>query len=203
MKIQVGVISYKPGEMLQRCLDGLVRVQAGIDYELVLQLTEGSNAENWNRLMERCDADFICILEDDTAPLKPFWLKSLVEPMKTWSDAGIIMPIETKDGQHEDPGFTRWLNTTTEVEQTYGFCNLIRREIGLKADEKLTYYVDIDLALQARAKGWKCLCNGHVWMLHGNQNGGRMSDDPGIKEVQASDMKYLQEKWGIKDWKEG
>lgn len=195
MKVQVGVISHKPGDLFERCMESLVRIPAGIDYELKLQLTEGSNAENWNRLMERCDAEFVCVLEDDTAALKPFWLKSLVQTMVDYPACGIVMPVETKDGKEADPGFIRWLNKTQAVEQTYGFCNLIRKKVGLKADENLKYFVDVDLSYQAMNKGWQCVCNGHVWMLHGSPEG-RMSTDAEILKLQEKDHLYMVEKWG-------
>ena len=68
MQVEVGIISHKPqgNELLERCIQSLIRVNAGVSYNLILQLTPGSYAENWNRLMARANADFVCVLEDDT-----------------------------------------------------------------------------------------------------------------------------------------
>jgi GT2 family glycosyltransferase len=196
MKVQVGVISHKPGKLFERCMESLTRHYAGIDYGLILQLTEGSNAQNWNRLIDRADCDLLAVLEDDTAVLRPLWLFSLVESMKNLDEAGIIMPVETKDGSNPDPGFVRWLDQTSQVHHTYGFCNLFRMEAmqDIRADENLTYFVDIDLAYQIQAKGWQCYCNGHVWMLHGD-TAGRMSTNPDIEAMQAVDRAYMERKW--------
>ena len=195
IRIDLGIISHKPGPMLERCLQSLIAIPAGVSYRLLLQLTPGTNSENWNRLFKRCEADFICILEDDTAAIRPFWLKSMVETMLTYPQAGIVMPVETKDGMYSDLGFRQWLNKTVMVDQTFGFCNLIRKGVQLEADENLTYFVDIDLAYQARAKGWHCLCNGHVWLLHGSPEKDRLSDMVDLREKQEKDRLYLAEKW--------
>jgi GT2 family glycosyltransferase len=196
MKVQVGVISHKPGKLFERCMESLTRHYAGMDYGLILQLTEGSNAQNWNRLIDRADCDFLLVLEDDTAVLKPLWLSSLVESMKYFDEAGIIMPIKTKDGSTPDADFVQWLDKTSQVHATYGFCNLFRMEAmrDIQADESLDYFVDVDLAYQIQAKGWKCYCNGHVWMLHGDTKG-HMSTNPDIEAMQAIEMEYLEQKW--------
>lgn len=193
--VTVGIISHKPGEMLERCLKSLAEIPAGIPYDLKLQAGEGTNAQNWNRLWKKCEgADFICMLEDDTAAIRPMWLLGLVETLRKHPVFGIVMPIETKDGVREDPGYTELLNATTRVAQTYGFCNLIRKGVRLEADESLTYFVDIDLAFQALEQGWELGCNGHVWMLHGAQNG-RLSQAADIEAKQEKDKLYLQRKW--------
>ena len=196
MKIQVGIISHKPGKLFERCIQGLIQVDAGVDYELLLQLTSGTCAENWNRLYRRMDSDFLCVLEDDTAAIRPMWLKSLVSTMKMYPQCGIVMPIETKDGEHADPGFVPWLNKTIPVAQVFGFCNLIRKGVKLEADEKLTYFNDIDLGYQAQAQGWQTLCNGHVWMLHGGDEK-RLSNAQDIEIFQVKDMQYMAHKWPV------
>lgn len=196
MKVTVGIISHKPGVMLERCLQSLVDIPAGIHFDLKVQISEGTNPQNWNRLWEKCTGDLVCMLEDDTAPLKPMWLKSLVQTMQDATDAGLVMPIETKDGTLADQGFVQWLNRTSEIPQSYGFCNLIRRDLPLRADESLTYFVDIDLARQVQECGARLICNGHVWMLHGDPAGGRLSNAENIRETQAKDMEYLHGKWG-------
>lgn len=202
MKIQLGIICHEPvnNPLLERCLQSLTRVPAGIEYELLLQLTSGSHAENWNRLVDRCDADFICIMEDDTAALKPFWLKSMIETMLCYKDAGIVMPIETKDGSAPDPGFKRWLDVTLPVASTFAFCNVIRRDVGLRADENLKWFVDIDLAKQAQHLGWQCYVNGHVWLLHGSPEGRLNSPDrENLQELQRPCWEYFTNKWNGKE----
>lgn len=201
-KVQVGIISHKPGTMLARCLDSLVRHEAGIDYKLLIQTGPGSNAENWNLLVDRANCEYLCVMEDDTAALRPMWLASLVETMELHPGAAIVMPIETKDGLVPDLGFKQWCDKTSIVPATYGFCNLIRMGAGLRADEKLTYFVDVDLSNQALAAGWQCYCNGHVWMLHGSKDG-RMSADPNIEVLQAIDRAYMESKWSSKKEDQG
>lgn len=193
MKVEVGIISHDPGALLERCLESLVRFPAGLEYKLVLQLTAGSNAENWNRLRSKMNGDLLCIMEDDTAVIRPNWLKSLVETMMIHEKCGILMPIETKDGETPDPGFEMWMNKTQIIEQSYGFCNLIRKEVKIEADEKMEYFVDSDLSFQARVLGWDVMCNGHVLMLHGGDD--RLSTVNGIDEKQEKDKKYISDKW--------
>jgi hypothetical protein len=198
MQVEVGIISHKPqdNELLERCIKSLIRTPAGVPYNLILQFTPGSYAENWNRLMARANAEFVCILEDDTAAIRPMWLRSLAGTMVQHRDAAIVMPIETKDGRHADPGFRAWQDKLTQIPATYGFCNLIRREVGLEADENLTYFTDVDLAYQAYDKGWTCLCNGHVWLLHGAEEGRMTSPErDDLDEIQKPDKDYLEEKW--------
>jgi GT2 family glycosyltransferase len=199
-KVTVGIISHKPGEMLERCVRHLCNVKeypAGVPFDVKLQLTEGSHAENWNRLMERCETDFVCVLEDDTAPLQPFWLATMLNVMERNPIAAIVMPIETKDAETKepDPGFKKWRDVTVTVPVTYAFCNLVRRSCGLVADEKLNYFVDVDLALQSTSKGFVNIVSGHVLMLHGTQNGGRMSDDAEKRSRQRVDSAYMAQKW--------
>uniref|UniRef100_A0A6H1ZGM5 Glycosyltransferase n=1 Tax=viral metagenome TaxID=1070528 RepID=A0A6H1ZGM5_9ZZZZ len=198
MNITIGIMSHEPSELLERCLKSLIDIDAGVPYELKLQLTPGTNPENWNRLFAKCNGDLVCMLEDDTAALRPMWLKSLVDTMLRFPDCGLVMPVETKDGIRPDPGFVPWLNKTSQVIQTFGFCNLIRKGIDLKADENLTYFVDIDLAYQIQQANWKCYCNGHVQMLHGATQG-RLSNASDIIEKQREDREYLAKKWSLQD----
>lgn len=196
MKIDVGIISHKPGPLLDRCITGLIEKEAGIKYNLLLQISEGTVTQNWNRLIDRCKGDFICILEDDTVPIHNYWLRNMVDTMTLYEECAIVMPIETKDGTYADPGFTKWMNKQSIVTETYGFCNLIRRDVGLRADENLTYFHDIDLSNQAIAKGHICICNGFVMMQHGGPD--RMSNAPDIMTKQSKDKDYLAAKWRVK-----
>lgn len=197
--IEVGIISHKPqdNELLERCLQSLIRIPAGVTYNLILQFTSGSYAENWNRLMDRVNADFVCILEDDTAAIRPMWLRSLGRTMNQYRDCGLVMPIETKDGRVPDAGFKGWLDKITNLDRSYGFCNLIRTEVDLIADVNLgNYFIDADLANQVLFNSYRLLCNGHVWMLHGAEKG-RVSS-PGqddLLEKQRPAKKYFQRKW--------
>lgn len=197
--VEVGVISYKPqdNELLERCLQSLIRISAGVPYNLILQLTQGTYAENWNRLMERANADFVCVLEDDTAAMRPMWLRSMARTLQQNRDCGIVMPIETKDGRVPDPGFKQWLDKVSYLDRTYGFCNLIRNNIGLEADPNLgNYFIDIDLANQALFNNYKLLCNGHVWLLHGASEGRVSSpEQDDLVEKQKPAREYFQHKW--------
>lgn len=196
MKIQVGVISHKQGPMLERCLNSLIKVTAGIDYELILQLEKGTHSDNWNRLFSRFDADFICILEDDAAAIMPNWLKGLIEIMVSQPEIGIVMPIESKDGVRADPGFLRWMNAVTNINELYGFCNVIRKGVDIICDDHVVYFADQDLGLQAMKKGWKLAAYGHTMILHGDADSGRISNKPD-EERQKADAAYFQKKWDL------
>lgn len=196
MKITVGVYTHNPGAMLERCLKSLIDVPAGMAYDLKLQIGPGSCAENWNAIWEKGrDADFLCIIEDDTAAIKPFWLRSLVDAMMVYPRCGLMMPIETKDGMYPDPGFRAWMNKIVPVPAAYGFCNLFRRkELDLRSDVELAYFNDIDLAYQVQAQGRECMAQGHVMLLHGDPTTDRISNAPD-EERQAQDREYLERKW--------
>jgi GT2 family glycosyltransferase len=199
LSVELGIISHAPAEneLLERCIQSLIRIPAGVKFNTILQFTPGTYAENWNRLMDRVNADFVCIIEDDTAALKPMWLRSMLRVMMQVRDCAIVMPIETKDGRNPDPGFVRWLDKVMTVQATFGFCNLIRKEAGLRADEALgNYFVDTDLTNQAYEKGWRAVCCGHVWMLHGAEEGRVSSpEQTDLEEKQKSAREYFKKKW--------
>lgn len=196
MKVQIGIICHDPlnNEPLEKCLDALARFDAGIQFELLCQFTEGSHPQNWNRLVDRADADVICILEDDIAVMNHLWLLALSRTMWTYPRAGLVMPILTKDGKDAWQGFEGWIDKTIPVPQIFTFCNMVRLKAGLRADENLTYFVDTDLTLQAHAAGYETLCNGHVWAWH-HLDDKSLSEAPDKLEIQAKDKAYLAEKW--------
>jgi ribosomal protein S24E len=194
-KVNVGIISAEPSnDALERILNAFCRHYAGVEYDLKLQLAEGSLAANWNRLMDRCEADFVCVLQG-AIPIRSMWLYSLLDVMQRHPDCAIVMPIETQDGANPSPGFLPWLDKTATVGATYGFCNLIRKSAGLRADENLTYFVDIDLARQSIHNGFVNICNGHVWMQHENSKSPNASDIAECRKTKQADNDYLRKKW--------
>jgi hypothetical protein len=149
--------------------------------------------------MRICSGDFVCILEDDTAALRPFWLKSMIETMAMYPKCGMLMPVESKDGINPDQGFLQWMNGHYKIQNIYGFCNLIRKGVNIVADEKMTYFTDIDNGYQAASQGWDLMINGHVMMRHGSDVlHDRLSGKADILEKQKKDTEYLKQKWGAK-----
>jgi hypothetical protein len=195
-KVQVGIICHDPidNREFEKCLTAMANHNAGVEFDLLLQLTEGKHAVNWNRLIDRADADFICVVEDDMTVMSDLWLLSMLKTMALFPEAALVMPILTKDGVNPWEGFEHLLGKTAPVPIIYTFFNMVRLEAGLRADENLTYFVDVDLTYQAQRKGFQTLCNGHFMTWH-HEGPGSLSIAGDLKEIQVKDRAYLANKW--------
>jgi len=126
------------------------------------------------------DVQYIALLNNDTK-VEPQWLEELVKVAESDEQVGSCQPkmlslanpkmidalgiLITKNGRAIQDGYgTKDTRQYNQVKEVFGACAgaaLYRREvllqIGLFDEDFFSYYEDVDLALQARLAGWKCM----------------------------------------------
>ncbi len=130
-----------------------------------------------NQGLKASNGSYVCVMNNDTIPT-PGWLENLVEFAESHEDVGLMNPL--CDGPSEIPidEYARSLakNKTRymEVNQCFGFCMLIKREVIDKIgylDESfgMGCYDDTDYSMRAGRAGYRCVCvhSSYVHHVHG------------------------------------
>lgn len=148
-----------------------------------------TNDENlsvvWNRLIERSNAEYICLLNNDTIP-NGKWLDLLLEEMK--EGVGAVGPISNSAGGHQG-GFKEAVKESTIQGCTMlsGFCVVFRKDIWEELggfDERFKLYgEDSDFFYRMKKAGYKLITNYNAFVYHHGKKSQSIAEDRG-KDVQ-------------------
>lgn len=121
----------------------------------------------WNDLIERSDADTICLLNTDVVVTEG-WLEKLKEGLTP--KVGAIGPISNRAGGHQGGHAKPVDDNIRECSMLSGFCLVfpknVWREVG-GFDEKFKLYgEDSDFCFRIRRKGYKLMTHYGVWIFH-------------------------------------
>ncbi len=126
-----------------------------------------------NQGLKISSAPYVCILNNDTVPA-PYWLRRMVEFAEANKDVGLLNPQCDLDPKLTPEEHAKILESKKgkfmEMNQCFGFCMLIKREII----EKIGYldeafgmgcYDDTDYSMRAYRAGYRCV-NVHSAYVH-------------------------------------
>jgi O-antigen biosynthesis protein len=159
---------------------------------LVLQADRFNYAAANNAAAQMAEGTFICLLNDDVAPLQPGWLAAMVGhladpqigivgarllyPDRSVQHAGIALrPDGTGEHMHRflrqsAPGYAGHARLSQEVSAVTGACLLTRRDlydsVGGLDESFASAFNDIDFCLSARAAGWGVVVAAEAELIH-------------------------------------
>lgn len=122
----------------------------------------------WNDLIRRSDAEYICLLNNDTVPSMG-WIEKLLEVVKD-PKVGAVGPISNRAGGHQG-GFKGVVeDKTQDCTNLSGFCLVFRKEVwekvgGFNEAYKL-YGEDSQFVADIRKAGLKLVTHYGVFVYH-------------------------------------
>lgn len=133
---EIIIINYNQPELARRCVQSVID-NTREEYHLTLydNSKEKSNlGKLWNRLIQRSQADYICLLNDDTLVEKD-WLKKLLEVFTKEVNVGAVGPITNTCNNpqcHYFPSEDYNVIDFCDVHRGWvlsGFCLLFRKDV--------------------------------------------------------------------------
>jgi GT2 family glycosyltransferase len=167
------------------------------------------------------DGDFLCLLNDDVAPMESDWLDRMVSffadrncgivgaklfyPNLTTQHGGVIMGLAglvehaNRFLPRGNPGYAFRAELDQELSAVTGACMLVRRDVfeqvnGL--DETFpTAFNDVDFCLRVRAAGFGIVFAASVEMIHHETLTFGQHYSPEKTEQEATDIQRLRTRW--------
>ncbi len=177
---------------------------------------EGTAHANINKVIDNCNTRYCCICDDDVEFLDDNWLDTLLNTLKSNNEVGAIVPIEIKtEEQRQSYKANGWNPEVIRPQPLLRECGWLpgyvflfdrKRTPELRADEGIpgpSGMSDLDLSLQVRAAGYKCVLTAETVVFH------RIKPlDPEWREkydivqefelssLNAQQVAYMRKKWG-------
>ena len=133
MTADIIIVTYGQPDIETRCVESVKKYTDLNKHGLVVVdnfVRDKNLGALWNELIEKCDRDFICLLNSDTV-VEPEWLEKLIA-CAIECEADAVGPMTNHCGIGHQVGprgsFYR------EVSQLSGFCMLMRRSSWLRAN---------------------------------------------------------------------
>lgn len=144
----------------------------------------------WNRLIRQSNAEFVCLLNNDTVPQKD-WLSKMLEVMKD-KRVGAVGAISNKAGGMQGGWDKSPEETVVETTTLSGFCMLIRKkafdEVG-GFDERFELYgEDSEFSHRLKKFKWKLMVHMGAYVYHHKQK------STPVAEARGKDIKAIQKR---------
>jgi len=248
--VSVVIPSRDRGRMLGRCLRGLFEETNYPTFEVILidhestekkartvidQLALRKNctvlpyegkfnyAAMMNLAAEVAQGSFLCLLNNDTRPLEPGWLRAMVAqacrpgvgvvgahllfPNGTIQHAGIhpgmggLMGHGHKNVDGEDPGYFGRLRVAHQVAAVTGACLVTARKTWMEVDgmderHLAVAYNDIDYCLRVRRLGLRSVVTPAARLTHHESVSRGYDEDPTRRLRLDAELKVMTERWG-------
>lgn len=208
MKCEIIIVKYGLPDLEQECIDSVLAYTEDVNYVLTAhdnyEADEGL-AKVWNDLIGASEAEYICLLNNDTR-VERAWLSKLLEGFDEEPTLGIIGPVTNSstgpqgDRKHRTAS-KRFMPTRYPL---VGFCMLFPRciweEVGGFDEEYEIYGEDSDFCMEVRERGYKWLIRTDVFIFHHGK-----SSTP-IAIARGKDLLSLKKKSKarfLKKWKTG
>jgi len=173
MKIIVGIASRNKNPLLERCMKSIDTVEAGVAYELKVELgelfTRGEKRQRIFQYAKEHHAQLVCILEDDTEIIDEAWLWKMVATCSMGQSIGIVMPMEARYGSDAPMNPKEMHGAIIEVPNAFGFCMLYNMSWSPLYDPRISYLDDFAMSMQCRAAGYRIVLSGLTTVRHTKQ----------------------------------
>lgn len=193
MHVLAGVVSRQGPDknpLLKRLLESLQKIDPGlpavVQVEVGPEFTKGEKRQRLFTSARARGCDYACVLEDDTEILHAGWLAQLVSAALAVDGAGIVNPLESRDG-------VTVVNATAkgrviEGRLCFGFCMLYSLAWAPAQDPRITFLDDLAMSLQCRAKGYRLVVCGKTMVRH--------SKEPFLRDDKPPWAQKDRERWG-------
>lgn len=159
----------------------------------------------WNRLIDKSNADYICLLNNDTV-VSEGWLTELMRIFDNKKDyIGAVGPISNRaggaQGGHIKPIPTAGKNGIVETHMLSGFCLLFPKEAWQKVggfDERFKLYgEDNDFCRKLKKMGYHLYINYNVFIYHFGAKSTPKATARGkdILKIQKESAQLYHDKW--------
>lgn len=171
------IIDNASGDETKRYLESL-KASGELPLELIRNEENVGFIKAVNRGMAASNADFVCILNNDTIVTEG-WLAEMINIANSSPDIGIVNPSSNNLGQKPVDGepievyaqkIARARGQSVELGAAIGFCMLIKKEVLAKVgcfDEVygMGNFEDTDFSRKAIKEGYKCVraCGAYVY----------------------------------------
>ena len=208
-KCEIIIIKYGLPEMEQECIDSVIEHTSDVNYVLTVhdnyEADEGLS-KVWNELICSSDADYICLLNNDTR-VEDKWLSKLLECFDEDEKLGALGPMTNASTGPQ--GNCRKYRTTTKrlMQARYplvGFCLVFPRkvweEIGGFDEGYEIYGEDSDFIMEVKERRYTVKIRTDVFIFHHGKSSTPIAIARGKDLLK---MKADSKARFIKKWKSG
>lgn len=208
MKCEIIIVKYGLPKLEQECVDSVKALTEGVDYSLTVHDNYEADehlSKVWNDCTRASEAEYICLLNNDTRIEENDWLKKLLETFDKIDGLGAVGPVTNSASGPQ--GNAKWRNRRAQkgiVEvggPLVGFCMMYPKrlweEIGGFDEEYALYGEDSDFCKELLKRGYKLAIRSDVFVFHHGKAStpiakARGKDIPAL--IKASRQRY-KEKW--------
>ena len=209
-------VSFETIVVLNNATAGYREIEASVDgVRFLSSATNLGMAGAGNRGRKHARGELLVTLHDD-AEVEPGWLAALVETAEQYPHAGAIGgKVLNLDGRLQSAGMILWRDATTSQPWTRappdlnsfnqlravdycGSSSLLVRAVAWDAvgglDERIypAYYVDVDLSMALRARGWSVLYQPRSRIRH---HQGPSTSSRFKRFISERNRQYFLDKW--------
>ncbi|MBT7337546.1 glycosyltransferase [Candidatus Peregrinibacteria bacterium] len=178
-----------------------------------------------NEAVKRTSGELILLLNNDTEPIRPSWLSTMVGTMLLDDNIGVVgsrllYPKGQSDYRVQSVGMIvgrHWASLVrfhTEQELGYGFynqvmrncsaiggaCLLTKRDLfihigGLDEKKFCIDFGDVDYCLKVQQEGYRVVCNPQATLVH-HESATRGNNDGLGSSVDRHEINDFEKKWG-------
>jgi GT2 family glycosyltransferase len=216
------VVVTQPGELddEQRAAIAQLRAHPNFRFEIIANEHFNYSAAN-NFGARQTTGDFLCLLNDDVAPMNGDWLDRMVGffadsncgivgpklfyPNLTTQHGGVIMGLAglvehaNRFLPRGNPGYAWRAELDQELSAVTGACLLVRRDVFEKAgglDEQFpTAFNDVDFCLRVGELGYGIVFAASVEMIHHETLTFGQHYSPEKADQEKSDIQRLRARW--------
>ncbi len=209
MKCEIIIIKYGLPELEQECIDSVIEHTTDVDYVLTVhdnyEDDEGLS-KVWNELICNSDADYICLLNNDTR-VEDKWLNKLLECFDEDENLGALGPM-TNASTGPQGNLRKWQTKTKRLMQAryplVGFCLVFPRkvweEIGGFDEGYEIYGEDSDFIMEVKERRYTVKIRTDVFIFHHGKSSTPIAIARGKDLLK---MKAESKARFIKKWKSG
>lgn len=174
---------------------------------------------NW--AVERCQTEYLLLLNNDTEVINTGWLSSMAEhiqrgevaavgckllfPSGTIQHAGVFISTKHIAGhglynRNNDNHHHGWLNVVRGMNACTAACLLLKKSVyeecgGMDAEGQKIAYNDVDLCLKMRERGYLIVYTPYAELYHYESVSRGYEDDPVKQKRFDAERENMREKW--------
>lgn len=206
MSCDIIVVKYGLPELEAECAASVEEHTEG-DYTLTLHdnyEADENLSKVWNDCIRASDAEYICLLNNDTRIEEDGWLTKLLEAFDTIENLGAIGPVTNKASGPQGNGKWRKRKGPGAIEvggPLVGFCMVFPKrlwaEIGEFDEGYALYGEDSDFCMGLLKNGYKLAIHSDVFVFHHGKASTPIAEARGkdiLALIKESRLRYRQ-KW--------
>lgn len=172
-KVDIIILRYNLPKYEDQCIQSVKDTVKNVKYELTVfdnYEPDYHISKAWNKLIEKSDCEYICLLNSDTVPWNG-WLKKLMEVFKRKENVGAVGPATSNtsgvQGGHEGPTGTPCV---IPIDQLTGFCLIFPKKVWEEAgkfDERFHLYgEENDFLERVKLEGYNLYFRPDAFVYH-------------------------------------